>query len=168
MAANLLEAAGLFKGMMDDFSDPVASQKRIKEVEHKGDTLTHDVVRKLNKSFITPLDREDIYALSGALDDILDLIDAYAQRFVMYNVEQPTPTAKELGFLIYTGCHSISGAVGLLGGRLEDIKRFCVEVNSLENEADNACRETISQLFDEKYYLRQNLRQHKEKGVSFG
>lgn len=150
MAANLLEAARLFKEMLDDFSDPVASQKQIKEVEHKGDTLTHDVVRRLNKSFITPLDREDIYALSGALDDILDLIDACAQRFVMYNVEQPTPTAKELGFLIYTGCQSISGAVGLLGGSLDDIKRYCVEVNSLENEADRACREAISQLFDEE------------------
>ncbi len=150
VTANIIEGSKLFKGMMDDFSDPVASQKKIKEIEHKGDSLTHEIVKKLNKSFITPLDREDIYALSGALDDILDLIDACAQRFVMYNVEQPTAAAKELAFLITKSCQSLEGAVALLGGKLEDINRYCVEVNSLENEADRVCREAISQLFDEE------------------
>jgi predicted phosphate transport protein (TIGR00153 family) len=148
--ANIIEGSKLFKEMMDDFSDPVAYQKKIKDIEHKGDSFTHDIVRKLNKSFITPLDREDIYALSGALDDILDLIDACAQRFVMYNVEQPTAAAKELAFLILKCCQSLEGAVALLGGKIEDINRYCVEVNSLENEADRVCREAISQLFDEE------------------
>jgi hypothetical protein len=107
-------------------------------------------VKKLNKSFVTPLDREDIYALSGALDDILDLIDACSQRFVMYNVEQPTATAKEMAFLILKSCQSLEGAVALLGSNLEQINRYCVEVNSLENEADRVCREAISRLFDEE------------------
>ncbi|HET6421941.1 MAG TPA: DUF47 domain-containing protein [Geobacteraceae bacterium] len=150
ISANIIEGAKLFKEMLDDFSDPVASQKKIKEIEHKGDSMTHELVRKLNKSFITPLDREDIYALSSGLDDILDLIDACAQRFVMYNVEQPTAASKELAFLILKGCQTLQGAVSLLGGNLEDINRFCVEVNSLENEADRVCREAISQLFDEE------------------
>jgi hypothetical protein len=133
LARNIVEGAQLFKEMLDDFSDPVASQKKIKQIEHNGDILTHDIVKKLNKSFVTPLDREDIYALSGALDDILDLIDACSQRFVMYNVEQPTATAKEMAFLILKSCQSLEGAVSLLGSNLEQINRYCVEVNSLES-----------------------------------
>src|ERR1039457_5249106 len=100
MTWNIIEGAELLKDMLDNFEDPVGSQRRIKDVEHKGDSLTHEIIKKLNKSFITPLDREDIYALSAALDDILDLIDASAQRVVMYNVEKPTPQAQELAFLI--------------------------------------------------------------------
>jgi len=136
--------------MLDNFEDPAGSQRRIKEVEHKGDTQTHEMFKKLNKSFITPFDREDIYALSSALDDILDLIDASAQRFVMYNVEKPTPEAKELAFIILKSCQTIDKAVALLGGKLEPISEYCVEVNSLENEADRVCREAISRLFDEE------------------
>jgi len=151
MTWNIIEGAELLKDMLDNFSDPVGSQKRIKEVEHKGDSLTHEIIKKLNKSFVTPLEREDIYALAGALDDILDLIDATAQRFVMYNVENTTPEAKELAFLILKSCQVISKGVSLLGGKLEYISECCVEVNSLENESDRVCREVISRLFhDEK------------------
>jgi len=150
MTWNILEGAELFKEMIDTFEDPAGSQRRIKDIEHKGDTITHDIIKKLNKSFITPLDREDIYALSSALDDILDLIDACAQRFVMYNVEKPTPEAKELAFIILKSCQTIDKAVGLLGGKLEPISAYCVEVNALENEADRVCREAVSRLFDEE------------------
>jgi predicted phosphate transport protein (TIGR00153 family) len=136
--------------MLDEFSDPVASQKQIKQIEHNGDALTHDIVKKLNQSFITPFDREDIYALTGALDDILDLIDAGAQRFVIYNVEQPTATSQEMVFLILKSCQALQEAVSLLGKDMEQIKRYCVDVNSLENEADRVCREAISRLFDEE------------------
>jgi predicted phosphate transport protein (TIGR00153 family) len=149
-AQNIVEGARLLKEMVDDFSDPSAKQKQIKQVEHNGDILTHDIVRKLNKSFITPFDREDIYALSGALDDILDLIDTCAQRFVMYNVEKPTPTAQELAFIILKSCQALETAISLLGSNLEQIKQYCVEVNSLENEADRVCREAISRLFDDE------------------
>lgn len=99
MTSNIIEGAELLKDMLDNFNDPATSQRRIKDVEHKGDSLTHDIIKKLNKSFVTPFDREDIYALSAALDDILDLIDASAQRVVMYNVEKPTPEARSLPFL---------------------------------------------------------------------
>jgi predicted phosphate transport protein (TIGR00153 family) len=150
MTANIIEGAKLLKEMLDNYVDPPGSQKKIKEIEHKVDSLTHDIVKKLNKSFVTPLDREDIYALASALDDILDLIDACAQRFVMYNVEKPTAAAKELAFLILKACQTLDGAVSLLGGKLEYINMYCVEVNSLENEADRVCREAISQLFDEE------------------
>jgi hypothetical protein len=150
MSQNTIAGAELLKDMLDHFDDPVASQKKIKDIEHAGDQITHDIIKKLNKSFITPFDREDIYALSAALDDILDLVDASAQRVVMYNVEKPTPEAKELAFLILKCCQTIHKAVGLLGGKLEPIAELCMEVNALENEADRVCREAISRLFDEE------------------
>jgi predicted phosphate transport protein (TIGR00153 family) len=150
MAENIIKGAENLKEMLDNYDDPVASQKRIKDIEHQGDHITHDIIKKLNKSFVTPFDREDIYALSAALDDILDLIDASAQRFVMYNVEKPTAEAKELAFLILKSCQTIFKAVSLLGGRLEPIAEYCMEVNALENEADRVCREAISRLFDEE------------------
>ena len=150
MTVTIIEGAQLLKDMMDHFENPPLSQKMIKDVEHKADQLTHDIIKKLNKSFVTPLDREDIYALSAALDDILDLIDASAQRIVMYNVENTTPEAKELAFLILKSCQTIDKAVALLGGKHEPIAEYCVEVNALENEADRVCREAISRLFDEE------------------
>ncbi|ANA39315.1 MULTISPECIES: DUF47 domain-containing protein [Geobacter] len=150
MAANIVTGGKLLKQMLDSYDDPLASQKKIKDVEHACDAVTHDIIQKLNKSFVTPFDREDIYALAAALDDIIDLIDASAQRFIMYNVEKPTPEAKELAFLILQGCLAIEKAVSHLGEKFEHIAEHCVEVNALENEADRVCREAVSRLFDEE------------------
>jgi predicted phosphate transport protein (TIGR00153 family) len=150
MTANTIKGAELLKEMIDDFEDPAGSQRRIKDAEHKGDHLTHDIIKKLNKSFITPFDREDIYSLASKLDDIMDLIDASSQRMVMYNVEKPTPESKQLAFIILKSCQALDKAVALLGGKLEPIAEYCVEVNALENEADRVCREAISRLFDEE------------------
>ena len=150
MAQNTILGAEELKDMLDNFQDPVASQRRIKELEHKGDHLTHEIIKKLNKSFITPFDREDIYSLASKLDDVMDLIDASAQRFVMYNVEKPTPEAQQLAFLLLQGSQIRAKAVALLGGNLGALYEYCVEVNALENEADRVCREAISRLFDEE------------------
>ena len=150
MTTNIIEGAKLLKDMLDNFENPAESQRRIKDVEHKGDSITHEIIQKLNKTFVTPLDREDIYSLASKLDDILDLIDACSQRVVMYNVEKPTPEAKELAFIILKSCQTIDKAVALLGGKLEPISEYCVEVNALENEADRVCREAVSHLFDQE------------------
>ncbi len=150
MGEIIVTGAKQLKNMLDDFSDPVASQRAIKDTEHRGDVQTHDIIKKLNKSFITPFDREDIYSLASALDDILDLIDGSAQRLVMYNVEASTPEAKELAFLILQGAEAINRALHVMGGKLEPIAEFCVQVNALENEADRVCREAVSRLFDEE------------------
>jgi len=91
MGVIITEGAQQLKTMLDDYADPQASQRQIKDTEHKGDNQTHLIIRTLNKTFITPLDREDIYSLASKLDDILDLVDACAQRFVMYNVENRPP-----------------------------------------------------------------------------
>jgi predicted phosphate transport protein (TIGR00153 family) len=150
MSTILVEGAELIKRMLDNYDDPTSYQRLIKDVEHRGDAMTHDIIRRLNKSFITPFDREDIYALASALDDVLDLIDASAQRFIMYNVEEPTAEAKELGFIIVRSCQSLERAMRHLGKRHDDINDSLVEINSLENEADRVCREAISRLFDEE------------------
>jgi hypothetical protein len=150
MGTIITEGAEALQQMMNDFSDPLASQRKIKEIEHKGDHQTHAIINKLNKTFVTPFDREDIYALASGLDDILDLIDASAQRFVMYRVDAPTPAAKELADIILRSCQAVECSLKHLGGKNEDICSCCVDINALENEADRACREAISKLFDEE------------------
>ncbi|GAB4300345.1 MAG: DUF47 family protein [Desulfuromonadia bacterium] len=150
MGEIITEGATALKTMLDDYIDPVASQRSIKDIEHKGDNKTHEIIKTLNKTFITPLDREDIYSLASKLDDILDLIDASSQRFVMYNVEKPTPASQELAFIILKCSQTIQRALRHLGGKFDDINDCCVEINALENEADRVCREAISKLFDEE------------------
>ena len=111
MGATIVAGTERLKLLLDDYSDPISGQREIKEIEHRGDAQTHDIIRRLNKTFITPFDREDIHALATALDDILDLTDASAQRFVMYRVETPTPEARELAFIIVRCAHVIERAL---------------------------------------------------------
>lgn len=150
MAKNIVDGAVVLKEMLDHFNDPHKSQHLIKEIEHKGDMQTHDIIKKLNKSFITPLDREDIYALAGALDDIIDIIDASAQHIIVYHIDSITPEAKELGFIILKSCQTIEKAVAILEKQPKLISEYCVEINSLENEADLVRSGAISRLFDEE------------------
>jgi uncharacterized protein len=150
MGTIITEGAVALRDMLNDYSDPVSMQRHIKDIEHRGDNQTHDIIRTLNKTFITPFDREDIYALAGALDDILDLIDVSAQRFVMYRVDKPTEAAKELSEIILRSCLMIEKALTHLGGKHDDICSCCVEINAMENEADRVCRSAISTLFDEE------------------
>ena len=151
MTENIIDGAKLLKDMLDNFDNPNESQRKIKDVEHKGDSITHDIIQMLNKTFVTPLDREDIYALASKLDDIIDLIDASAQRVIMYNVDSIPPEAKSLGFIILQCCYAVDKAVAMLGKKTnEQIFAACVEINALENEADRVSREAISRLFDEE------------------
>ena len=150
MTKNIVEGAHLLKEMLDNFSDPKASQQKIKEIEHKADLQTHEIIKKLNKSFITPFDREDIYALASALDNILDTIDVCSQHLIIYNIKSITTEAKELGFLIVKSCEMVAKAVSTLGGKTEHMTEYCIEVNSLEGEADRVRTEAIQRLFNEE------------------
>jgi hypothetical protein len=89
-AHNMIEGSRLLKDMMEHFQSPVDQAKRIKDVEHVGDGITHDIALRLNQTFITPIDREDIHDLASALDDILDVTEAIADRFVLYKLTTPT------------------------------------------------------------------------------
>jgi predicted phosphate transport protein (TIGR00153 family) len=151
MTENITEGGKLLKDMLDNFENPTESQRKIKDLEHKGDSITHAIIQKLNKTFVTPLDREDIYALASKLDDILDLIDVSAQRIIMYNVESIPVQAKSMGFIILQCCLVVDKAVAMLGKKAnEQLFAKCVEINALENEADRVSREAISNLFDEE------------------
>ena len=147
---NMIEGSGLLKAMLHDFKDPQDSARRIKDIEHIGDGFTHEMVRKLNKTFITPIDREDIHALISALDDILDGIDEVADRFVVYKVEKPTETAIKLGDILHEASVAVGQGMNLMGKRHADILEWSVKVNSLENEADRLTRDAISKLFEEE------------------
>jgi len=98
-ARNIHRGAELLVEMMEDYHDPEKQADAILQVEHQGDTITHDIIHKLNQTFITPIDREDIYSLAGALDDVLDLIEAVSDRMLMYRVQEPTEVAKQLAEL---------------------------------------------------------------------
>ena len=150
MAENIVDGAVALKDMLDNFKNPSASQQAIKDIEHKGDLQTHDIIRKLNKSFITPFDREDIYSLASALDNIIDRIDSLAQHIVVYHIEKITPEAKELGFIILKSCETIEKAVATLNKKNQHISEYFVEINSLENEADRVRADAISRLFNEE------------------
>ncbi|HJR75626.1 MAG TPA: DUF47 family protein [Nitrospiraceae bacterium] len=149
-AHNMIEGSRLLKDMMEDFRDPVQKAKRIKEVEHVGDGLTHDIVRRLNQTFITPIDREDIHDLASALDDILDVVEDIADRFVLYKVSHPTEQAVALANILYQSAVEVGATVDVLGKPHSDVNECSVRVNSLENEADRVSRDAISYLFEKE------------------
>jgi len=147
---NIVEGAERLKDLLDQFDDLRERARQIEEVEHKGDTITHDIVRKLNTTFITPIDREDILALASAIDDVIDLIHGVATRLNVYRISATTSYAKELGFLILKAVQELNKGIShlpLAKGR-DRVYEHCVEVNSIENEADRVCRDAIAHLFE--------------------
>jgi predicted phosphate transport protein (TIGR00153 family) len=149
-AHNMIEGCRLLKEMMDSYQSTVEQAKRIKEVEHIGDGITHDIARRLNQTFITPIDREDIHDLASALDDILDVAEAIADRFVLYKINKPTERAAKLADVLYQASAAVGAGVDRLGLAHPDIKECSVQVNSLENEADRISRDAISELFEKE------------------
>ncbi|MDZ4732686.1 MAG: DUF47 family protein [Nitrospirota bacterium] len=147
-AHNMIEGSRLLKVMMEDFRSPIEQAQGIKDIEHVGDGLTHDIARRLNKTFITPIDREDIHDLASALDDILDTAEAIADRFVLYKVKKPTEMAIKLADILYQASVAVGRGVDLLGLPHPEMKKCSVQVNSLENEADRVSRDAISSLFE--------------------
>jgi len=149
-AHNMIEGSRLLKDMMEHYQSTVDQAKRIKEVEHVGDGITHDIVLRLNQTFITPIDREDIHDLASALDDILDVAESIADRFVLYKITTPTIRAVKLADVLYQASVAVGAGVDLLGMSHTDIKECSVQVNSLENEADRISRDAISELFEKE------------------
>jgi predicted phosphate transport protein (TIGR00153 family) len=147
-ARNMTEGARLLKDMTENYTDPVQQARRIKDVEHIGDGITHDIARKLNQTFITPIDREDIHGLASALDDILDIVEAIADRFVVFKVAKPTPTAVKLANILNQSCVEVAAGIDRLGKPHADVTESNVRINTLENEADRIMRDAISSLFE--------------------
>jgi predicted phosphate transport protein (TIGR00153 family) len=149
-AHNMIEGSRLLKVMMEDLRSPIEQAKEIKAVEHIGDDITHDIARRLNKTFITPIDREDIHDLASALDDILDVTEAIADRFVLYKIPKPTEMAIKLADILYQASVAVGQGVDLLGLPHPEMEKCSVQVNSLENEADRVSRDAISALFEKE------------------
>ena len=149
-AHNMIEGSRLLKAMMEDFRDPAGKATQIKDVEHVGDGITHDIAVRLNQTFITPIDREDIHDLASALDDILDAVEAVADRFVIYKIARPTEAAIRLADILYQASVAVGRGVDRVSLSHAQIKECSVQVNSLENEADRVSRDAISGLFDKE------------------
>jgi predicted phosphate transport protein (TIGR00153 family) len=146
----ILEAARALDQLAADFTDVSLKVARIKHLEHEGDQIAHQTFALLSRTWITPIDREDIHALVKALDDVLDFLDAAANRFVLYKIATPRPGLKQATELLVQSADAIRRAVGLLGDLKNSsaILEICVEINRLENEADSLNRISIGALFD--------------------
>jgi uncharacterized protein len=146
-AENLHAAAQVLAGLFNDYRDVEKRVAEVKFMEHKGDQLTHSLMMKLNKTFITPIDREDIHALASALDDVLDLVDAAASRLVIYKVKEVTPGAQRLARVISHGTEIIVKAIAQLP-RPQNMLEYCEQLTLLEEEADRIKGECIARLFE--------------------
>ncbi len=146
-AHNIQEAAQKLVALFEDYKDVEKRVTEIKFVEHKGDQLIHEIMTKLNKTFITPLDREDIHALASTLDDVLDLIDSVAGRLTIYKVGSITPGARQLAKVILHCSEILTAAVSQLN-KPENILQYCDQLTQLEKEADRVKGECIARLFE--------------------
>jgi uncharacterized protein len=149
MADELRRGARLLEAMLA-VDPPIADKAHeIKEVEHKCDFLTHEIIQRLNKTFVTPIDREDIHELARTLDDVMDAIDNAASLIPLYKIDKVRPGARELTRIIIQQCDEIRVAVEALEQRKGVLER-AIEINRLENEADRIHKQAISNLFDEE------------------
>jgi predicted phosphate transport protein (TIGR00153 family) len=146
-AANLKAGILALHELVNNYEDVEKKYQRIKDIEHRGDMITHEIFTKLRETFITPLDREDIHGLASGLDDVLDCIEGVASRMNYFKISQPTPEMKKLVEIISRAVHQISEAINNLEslGRMD---AFCKQVNILEYEADVVCQDAIANLFE--------------------
>jgi hypothetical protein len=147
-AGNISKAAQMLADLFDNYHDVEKHVAEIKYIEHKGDQLTHELMMKLNRTFITPLDREDIHALGSALDDVLDLVDAAAGRMVTYKVTAVTPGARQLAKVILHGTEILQKAISGLE-KPDNILDYCEQIQLIEEEADRIKGECVARLFED-------------------
>jgi len=150
-ARNMVKAARCLKDMLDNWENINAKVAEITELEHDGDSITHQIAALLHRTFVTPFDREDIALLSHTMDDITDFIHAAADAIDIYKIDSPTERAKELAETIVQAALEVEKAVLLLKNRsqLKKIMEHCVELNRLENRADEIYRSALGELFDD-------------------
>lgn len=146
---NLGSGARLLKEILEDFKDVESRVQQLKGIEHRGDDLTHEILKKLNQTFITPFDREDIYRLASSLDDVLDFIYAAGVRLTMYKIKSAPPAASRLADIIVLQCGQLLPAVAGLD-KHDSVLKYCVEIKRLENEADQVARSAIGILFEKE------------------
>jgi len=150
-AQNVVKAAQGLKSLVDDWDNVEGRVSEITELEHYGDTITHQIMAQLNRTFVTPFDREDMALLAHSMDDVTDFIHAAADAMLIYKVNRPAQRAKELADIIVQAVAELERAVSQLQHRTE-LKRVmtrCVEINRLENMADRVFRSAMAELFND-------------------
>ena len=149
--ANVAKAAKELADFLEDYTNVPLKVARITELEHEGDAITHQIMEQLHRTFVTPLDREDIALLTERLDDVMDFIEDAANAMLLYRIEQPTTRAREMAAILVTMTSELVVAVPLLRNRskMKEILEHCVEINRLENEADAILRHALAELFDD-------------------
>jgi predicted phosphate transport protein (TIGR00153 family) len=145
--ANNVRAASLLERMLDEWPDHGELGRDVVVCEQEGDRITHDIIQRLNSTFVTPIDREDIYALASALDDIVDFIEEVSDFLALYRIEAPMDQANELARILHQATRAIAGAIPRLR-TFRDIHHFTVEVNRLENDGDRVVRQALASLFE--------------------
>ena len=145
--ANIVRAAELLERMLARWPDHGELSRDIVVCEQEGDRITHDIIQRLNQTFVTPFDREDIIALASGLDDIVDYIEEVADFLGLYRIEAPMDQATELARILHQSARALAGAIPRLR-TFEDIHHFTIEVNRLENEGDRVVREALASLFE--------------------
>jgi uncharacterized protein len=149
MSDNLIAAARALVDLFEHYQDIEKKIENIRRMERVGDELTHTVLTRLNQTFITPLDREDIHQLASKLDDVLDFVYASSVRIAMYRITTPPSAAGEMAKIILKQSQELQKAVALLQ-KNGDILAHCVEINRLENEGDTVSQQAIAKLFEQE------------------
>ncbi len=156
----IVQGAKEFQALAHDMPNIETHAKVIKALEHRADEITHRTVETLHRTFITPIDREDIHLLISRMDDILDFIEAASQRILLYGLTELTDEARSLAEVVTKSCEQVKIAVdGLQDLKQSDrIMKSCVEINRLENEADHVLRAGMAKLFREEPDTRQLIK----------
>jgi predicted phosphate transport protein (TIGR00153 family) len=151
-AATCVEGASTLLDMLDHYGEAPAKVRRIKDIEHKADEITHHTMEMLHKTFVTPIDRDQIHELISLMDDVMDLIDGAARRMMLYGVKEIPPDLKELAKTLHHATLELQKAVrGLRNMKNSDeIIKSCIEINKLENDGDAIRDAAIAKLFKEE------------------
>ncbi len=146
-AGNVLRAAELLDQMLTTFPEHGEVAREILICEQEGDRITHDIIRRLNETFVTPIDREDILALASALDDIVDYTEEVADYLGLYKIEAPMDQSLQMSRILRDACRQLVEAMKRLRG-FDDMSHYTIEMHRLENDGDRVVREAMAALFD--------------------
>ena len=148
---NLVVSAEKLVDLFDNYEDVEAKAKQLKDLEHRGDAITHEIIQRLHRTFVTPIDREDIALLANTLDDVMDFIEAAGRTAFLYRIAQPTERARELASIVAKVAYKLDQVMPSLRHRnqFQWILEQCVEINSLENEADDVHHAALAELFQD-------------------
>ena len=146
-AGNILRAAEMLDRMLSEYPENAGLARDILICEQEGDRITHDIIRRLNQTFVTPIDREDILAMASALDDVVDFTEEVADFMGLYRIEAPMEQAQRLAHVLLQCARQIAEAMPRLRS-FKDISHHTIEINRLENDGDRVTREAVAALFD--------------------